>query len=770
MFAGHLEHPYLKGALCSVHLEGKPIEEILSIGREAVQGRLFKIKLLSSGSLGGPVEDEVTWAFGEPPMGAASKWLSLDWIFSSTHGSERKLACLLRVKPTDGGDLTVEVLLPCEASGCAPRPETPGATKRAMAAVRSSGCLLVLTQADRPPPPISTARLGTSIQRAVAGLLRVTAKAIEDSVGPQPRSGHGWDSGGSSGGGGGGGDDDADVAAKYGILARPGEGPDVLVFRLWHVRLERPHEPDALWPVLAARAALQRLGRDWPLLADAGHPARALGWLRALREADEDRFGEDLVGGALDAFLERMHSLGFSTSFVDAEGLPPAVRFLPLPHLSVSLSLFLLSWHPLSFSYPGTHSNAPAKTISGNRRKEGHGSQRPIGIACCCPPPHTTPTTGLLTTSQVANHAPICVYSLAVGLAEVPELRREWLATQGARLLADKAGGGDSGEPEPDAAPEEGAPVVSFALAAGRDGRLQSLALRARAARLRKKLMARRRGEAGPGPPLPLPLGSAVAAPETTAPRSTVRPALDEATVAAMRLARRFIAERRSHWWRSDATSPELTAAEKAANYAVVEGPRAPKKRPLGRRLGTESASGGGAGGAGGAASRAAAGASFSPSSSHVAELRRLRLGRLGEPGPGSGGPGRGRGAGGPSKGGARTAAWVSGARLARFQGVRPVLPPRPSVGRGPAGALVHPDAVAVGTVSASQTALEAELLAELRAASDASSAAARWAGQGGPEGAPICQAPEPRRPHSSAGVPVDLRARRADRFWAKGP
>ena len=326
MWHGELTHREMKSDLpISVHLGAQALDDMLAAGRDAVtQGWHFTVSLLPSGGLGGAWTDTAEWRLGPPPR-PGSKWLALDWTFSAAHGSARMLPCLLRVTQLapvmsqngGGGDsdegteemgFIIEICLPEGAPPQCPRPEGPRSA-RDLAGLRRRGLVLSLERGAAPEPRASTARLGTSIQRAVMGLFRALARLIGDAV-PAPASawteGRGIGGGSGDDGGGGGYVGDAAAgwiaqeaaqreaqkasAARAGGFSGGGSGgsasgspPDVVVLRLWHVRLERPLPSAALWTVLQLRARLQRLAAEWPLLAP-GHPATDMGWLRDLIE------------------------------------------------------------------------------------------------------------------------------------------------------------------------------------------------------------------------------------------------------------------------------------------------------------------------------------------------------------------------------------------------------------------------------------------------------------------------------------------------------
>ena len=295
MWAGELAHPALNlsgvGA-CSVHLSAAGIDAMLSLGRDAIRPGASAIPvavtLLRSGSWGGAWDDASEWFVRPPPSKPELKWLSLDWVFSTTFGSERTLRCLLRVKPQNDGSLLLDIMLPADPSAAVERPSPPPSnSKKDMAGLRASGRVLSLERCPMSIRKRSEVRLGTSIQRAVAGLLRQATKVIEAAAGPEAAA----QSRGSL--------DDSDDDDGNAFADRLGSGgsngsvsvgraPDALVFRLWHLRLERTcseHGQDAFWSVHRARCGLAELAKDWPLLTGDFKPeARHMSWLRDLQE------------------------------------------------------------------------------------------------------------------------------------------------------------------------------------------------------------------------------------------------------------------------------------------------------------------------------------------------------------------------------------------------------------------------------------------------------------------------------------------------------
>lgn len=296
IWAGELTHPALNvssAGACSVHLSAAGIDAMLSLGRDAIRPEKsatpVAVTLLRSGSWGGAWDDASEWFVKPPPSKPELKWLALDWVFSTTFGSERTLRCLLRVKPQNDGTLLLDIMLPADPTAAAERPDPPPSnSKKDMAGLRASGQVLTLERCSQPIRKRSEVRLGTSIQRAVAGLLKQATKVIEAAAGPeaaaQSRSSF---------------DDSDDDDEGNPLSDRLGSGgsneymsvgraPDALVFRLWHLRLERAcseHRQDAFWSVHRARCGLAILAKDWPLLTGDFKPeARHMSWLRDLQE------------------------------------------------------------------------------------------------------------------------------------------------------------------------------------------------------------------------------------------------------------------------------------------------------------------------------------------------------------------------------------------------------------------------------------------------------------------------------------------------------
>lgn len=294
MWAGEVAHPalHLSGAgPCTVHLSAAGIDAMLALGRNAVRPGLppapVPVTLLRSGGWGGAWNDASEWFVGPPPSSPELKWLALDWTFTLTFGSERTLRCLLRVKPQANGALLLDVLLPNEPTAGANRPDPPQPnTLKVLAGLRASGLLLALERCVAPRRKPSTAQLGTSIQRAVAGLLRQATKVVEAAAGPAAVAGSARARSSSDGEGEGGA-----FTERHGCPGGSvpgGRAPDALVFRVWHLRLERACSElgqDAFWSVHRARVGLAKLAKDWPLLTGDFKPeARRMNWLRDLQE------------------------------------------------------------------------------------------------------------------------------------------------------------------------------------------------------------------------------------------------------------------------------------------------------------------------------------------------------------------------------------------------------------------------------------------------------------------------------------------------------
>ena len=242
--------------------------------------------------------------------------MSLDWDFSPTHGSRRRIPCLACArKPTE-----IHVIVsPFHASGYRPESE-------------SDGALLVLERCEVPAKKQRQVKLGTSLQRAVVGLLRACGKllkahrATEECL--EKRSSSGSYRGDINN------EEEEDEFAwrdRRNDDATPASGEYYSV-RLWHLTLTRRggHPDDTFFAVMRLRARLSVLfNRDgWGHLLrrdDVRRPDWLQGVLRDEKEAQQEaangRGGacggadECIVDAAFDGLLETCHECGFETEF-----------------------------------------------------------------------------------------------------------------------------------------------------------------------------------------------------------------------------------------------------------------------------------------------------------------------------------------------------------------------------------------------------------------------------------------------------------------------
>jgi hypothetical protein len=257
-----------------VHLAAAAIDDLLTKGPKEVVGSKLTIWLLASGSFGGPLDDESEWEIGAAPK-EASGWLSLDWTLSLSHGSQRCLRCLLRARrSSDTNEMSLQILLPAEATGFSPRPDTPLGPKKAMREVRESGALLELERVEvSPTDSAREIRLGTSMHRAVCGLFKASLRVFEAAVAHPTTSAAAAASAPSSSSNSSNNNSnnhsnltameraveveemDREARERYGIVAidkhdYTAPSSDTLCVRFWHLKAEIELPSDALWTLI----------------------------------------------------------------------------------------------------------------------------------------------------------------------------------------------------------------------------------------------------------------------------------------------------------------------------------------------------------------------------------------------------------------------------------------------------------------------------------------------------------------------------------------